>query len=132
MLLLTRQTSKLLQTVKVPNESADVDPASQNCRRRVDIITDLQFADLRAVIGLERVQPAGFVTEDEAAINQRRRSPDGTVRFVTPNTPAFVGGQTIQIAIPRSDVNSSIRDDRTRPHAAAILRRPTQRLVLPN
>src|ERR1044072_350315 len=132
MVLSTRETSKLLQTVKLPIECADVDPASQNCRRRVDIITDLQLADLRAVIALERVQPAGFVTEDEAAINQRRRSPDRTVRFVTPNNLAFVRGQAIQIAITRSDVNSSIRDDRTRPHAAAILRRPTQRLVLPN
>ena len=59
----------LLQTVKLPIESADVNVTAEYRGRRVYIITNLQRADLFAVFSRDRMHPTGFVAEHETAIN---------------------------------------------------------------
>src|SRR5215217_708192 len=121
----------LFQTVKLPIESADVNSSAKYRGRRIDIITNLQLADRLAVVCLYGMYPAGFVAKHKASINERRRSPDCRLRLVPPNDFTFVGRQGIQIAVARADVNSSIRNDGTRPESALFLTSSTERLVLP-
>src|SRR6185369_8463345 len=61
--------ARLLQTVKLPIESADVNSTAEYRGRRVYIITNLQTADLFALVSRDRMYPAGFVAEHEATIN---------------------------------------------------------------
>src|SRR5678815_789852 len=77
------------------------------------------------------MNPAGLVAEDQATIDERRRSPDRCLRFIFPNDFALVGRQAIQVTVARTDVYSAIRDDRARPHATLLFQRSTSRLVLP-
>ena len=63
------QQCVLLQTVKLPIKSANVNMTAEYRGRRVYIITNFQTADLLPVVSRNRVHPAGFVTEHETAIN---------------------------------------------------------------
>ena len=59
----------LLQTVKLTIESADINPTAEYRGRRVYIITNLQAANLLAVISRNRVHPTCLVTKNKPAIN---------------------------------------------------------------
>ena len=59
----------LLQTVKLPIESADVNVTAEYRGRRVDIITNLQAADRLTVFSRNRMYPARLVAKNETAIN---------------------------------------------------------------
>ena len=53
----------LLQAVELPIESADVNSTAKYRGRRIDIITNLQFADPAPVFGRDGMYPAGFVAK---------------------------------------------------------------------
>ena len=59
----------LLQTVKLPIESANVNATAKYRGRRVDIITDLQTADRLAVAGRNRMYPARLISKHETPFN---------------------------------------------------------------
>src|SRR3569832_1542941 len=77
------------------------------------------------------MKPAGFVAKHETPIDQRRRSPDRCLCLILPFDFALVRRQTIEITVARADVNSSIRDNRTRPHSTLLLEHAAECLILP-
>src|SRR5687768_10180276 len=91
--------AKLLQAVELPIESANINSPAEYCGSCVDIITDLQFADLLPIFRCDRVKPSGFIAKYDASIDERRCAPDRPASLVTPNEFAFIGGQRVQVAV---------------------------------
>src|SRR5262249_21562851 len=116
----------------LPVECADINSTPEYSGRGVDIITDLNFADLLPVVGIHRVKPAGFVAEDQTPVDEWRRSPDRAARFVAPDECACVSGQAMKIAVVRTDIDAAFGDDRAGPDAVSFFADPALRLVLPN
>ena len=66
------------------------------------------------------MNPSGFVTEDNAAIDNGRCSPNRGARFRAPHEFALVRRDAIHVAIVRTDVDSILDHDRTCPKSVRL------------
>src|ERR1041385_1495419 len=111
-----------LETIQVAIESADVNAAVEHCRRRIDVIADLEFRNLLPVVGRQQVNPSGLVAKHHAPIDDGRGPPDWSARLIFPNHFAFIRGPAIEITIARADINLPVRIDRAGPNADVLAR----------
>src|SRR3977135_388794 len=81
------------------------------------------------------MNPARFVTENHAPINDRRGAPDRRVRFVAPDQLALVSAQAMHKAVARADIDAVLVKNGTGPNAdrlAASARMATLRYIGPD
>src|SRR5215208_2323981 len=78
------------------------------------------------------MEPAGLIAKHQPPINQRRRAPDRGPCAISPNDLALVRGQAIEITIARTDMHSSVRDNRACPKATLLFACAAFRFIFPN
>src|SRR5713226_2941368 len=97
------------QTIKLSIESAN-------------IVTNFEFRNQIAVVRGKNVNVTALVAKHNAAIDDRRRSPDRRTHQMFPNQFAFVGRQTVHIAVVRSHVETIVDDYRAGPKTVLLFR----------
>src|SRR5215208_3660438 len=78
------------------------------------------------------MQPAGLVAKHQTPINQRRRAPDRGPCAISPNDLALVRRQAIEITVARTNMHSSVRDNRACPKATLLFACAAFGFVFPN
>src|SRR6267154_1466795 len=113
-----------LETIHVAIESSNINSSIKHCRGRIDVVADLYFRNLFAIFSGQHVNPTRFIAKDDAAIDDRRRAPDRSARFESPNQFAFVRAQAMQVTIAGADVNLAVGNNWAGPDADALTAAP--------
>src|SRR5882724_4100420 len=111
--------SRLLkvQTIHLSHEGSNIDSPVENRRRRIDILPDLDFGKLLAVISRYNMDPTGFIAKHNAVVGDRGRAPDRSARLVAPDELALVRAQAMKVAVAGTDINFVFIENRTGPDA---------------